>query len=156
MLAAIGRLLNNLVAEGSTSGARMRIFPVRQNRLHGAKNVKCGEGNRAVHTFKKIYLSLPADSSRPWTAREKDLLATGSHMFGSDYCKLARLIVTRSCIEVARVVQASSTEGGSGCTAENNYTEFQKAASKKKRSAGRQVLSRQVRLMPSFAGAVWR
>lgn len=56
------------------------------------------------------YKLVPAGSSAPWSSMEQSMLETGQRMFGSDACKLARLLGSRSCTEVASAL-AHATAG---------------------------------------------
>ena len=82
---------------------------------------------------------IAADPPKPWTEREDSLLALGRRMFGSDCCKLARLVGTRSCQEIAQAVDVPSQEAGVDCTAEDNDAEIQKDAAKKRTALASQV-----------------
>jgi len=59
--------------------------------------VALGTGNAMEPPF--------AEAPSPWTAKEENLLALGRRIFGSDCCKLARLVGTRSCRDVARLME---------------------------------------------------
>ena len=83
--------------------------------------------------------TIAADPPRPWTEREDSLLALGKRMFGSDCCKLARLVGTRSCQEISSAVEVPSQDAGVDCTIEDNDAEIQKDAAKKRTALAKQV-----------------
>lgn len=75
-----------------------------------------------------------------WSQGEKELLKTGSAMFGSNPCRVARLVGSRTCAQVAIALAEHSSSNEDLVQDEEPAAEA--APSRRKKSSSRQAHAR--------------